>query len=109
VIAMVAVALFDYRRLEPLAGIIYVLTILALLAVYVVGQHVQGSERWFTLGPIQLQPSEFAVIALILAVASYCDRRTEQGLAWRDVFRLLIMAAIPIALVMGQPDLSSSC
>jgi rod shape determining protein RodA len=108
VIAMVAVALFDYRRLEPLAGIIYVLTILALLAVYVVGQHVQGSERWFTLGPIQLQPSEFAVIALILAVASYCDRRTEQGLAWRDVFRLLIMAAIPIALVMGQPDLGTA-
>jgi rod shape determining protein RodA len=57
---------------------------------------------------LQLQPSEFAVLALILAVASYCDKRTEEGLAWRDVFRLLIMAGLPIALVMFQPDLGTA-
>jgi rod shape determining protein RodA len=108
IIAMVVVALFDYRRLEPLAMVIYVLVVLSLLAVYVVGHHAQGSERWFNFGPIQLQPSEFAVVAVILAVASYCDKRTEEGLAWRDVFRLLILAAIPIVLVMGQPDLGTA-
>ena len=48
---MVAVALFDYRRLEPIAMLLYVLTVLALLGVFVVGSHVQGSERWFSLGP----------------------------------------------------------
>jgi rod shape determining protein RodA len=108
VITMVVVALFDYRRLEPLAMLIYVAIVISLLAVYVVGSHVQGSERWFNVGPIQLQPSEFAVLAVILAVASYCDKRTEEGLAWRDVFRLLILAAIPIVLVMGQPDLGTA-
>jgi rod shape determining protein RodA len=108
IIVMVAVALFDYRRLEPLAMVLYVLIVLALLAVYVVGSHVQGSERWFTVGPMQLQPSEFAVLAVILAVASYCDKRMDEGLAWRDVFRLLILAAIPIVLVMGQPDLGTA-
>jgi rod shape determining protein RodA len=108
VIAMVVVALFDYRRLEPFAMVIYWLTILALLGVYVVGHSAQGAARWFSLGPLQLQPSEFAVLALILAVASYCARREEDGLAWRDVFRLLILAAIPIVLVLKQPDLGTA-
>ncbi len=47
-------------------------------------------------------------MALILAVASYCARREEDGLAWRDVFRLLILAAIPIVLVLKQPDLGTA-
>jgi rod shape determining protein RodA len=108
VIAMVAVALLDYRRLEPLAMVLYGLSVLSLLAVFVVGGTAQGAARWFDLGPIQLQPSEFAVVALILAVAAYCDRRTEDGLAWKDVFKLLILAGIPIVLVMAQPDLGTA-
>ena len=108
VITMVVVALFDYRRLEPLATILYWLIVLALLGVFVVGSSAQGAARWFSVGPLQLQPSEFAVLALILAVASYCARRDEEGLAWRDVFRLLIMAGIPIVLVLLQPDLGTA-
>ncbi len=108
VITMVLVALFDYRRLEPLATVVYWLTVLALVGVFAVGSRAQGAARWFSLGPLQLQPSEFAVLALILAVASYCARRDEEGLAWRDVFRLLIMAGIPIVLVLLQPDLGTA-
>ena len=105
---MVAVALFDYRRLEPLATPIYIITLLALLGVFAVGSTANGAARWFTLGPLQLQPSEFAVIGLIIAIAAYCDRRTEEGLAWKDVFKLLIMAGIPIVLVLKQPDLGTA-
>ena len=107
-IIMVVVAVFDYRRLEPLTTLLYWLIILALLGVFVVGSSAQGAARWFSLGPLQLQPSEFAVLALILAIASYCARREEEGLAWRDVFRLLIMAGIPIVLVLLQPDLGTA-
>jgi rod shape determining protein RodA len=108
IVVMVAVALFDYRRLEPIANVLYGLIIVALLGVFVVGSSAQGAARWFTVGPLQLQPSEFAVLALILAVASYCDRRKDRGLAWSDVFRLLIMAGIPIVLVLLQPDLGTA-
>jgi rod shape determining protein RodA len=108
VITMVVVALIDYRRLEPLANILYWLIVVALLGVFAVGSSAQGAARWFSVGPLQLQPSEFAVLALILAVASYCARREEEGLAWRDVFRLLIMAGIPIFLVLLQPDLGTA-
>ena len=108
IITMVVVALIDYRRLEPIANILYWLIVLALLGVFAIGSSAQGAARWFSLGPLQLQPSEFAVLALILAVATYCARREEEGLAWRDVFRLLIMAGIPIALVLVQPDLGTA-
>ncbi len=108
VITMVVVALIDYRRIEPIANVLYWLIVLALLGVFVVGSSAQGAARWFSLGPLQLQPSEFAVLALILAIATYCARRDEEGLAWRDVFRLLIMAGIPIALVLIQPDLGTA-
>ena len=108
VIIMVVVAVFDYRRLEPLTTLLYWVIILALLGVFVVGSSAQGAARWFSVGPLQLQPSEFAVLALILAIASYCARRDEEGLAWRDVFRLLIMAGIPIVLVLLQPDLGTA-
>ena len=107
-ITMVVVALIDYRRFEPLATVLYWLIVMALMGVFVVGSSAQGAARWFSVGPIQLQPSEFAVLALILAVASYCQRRDEEGLAWRDVFRLLVMAGIPIVLVLLQPDLGTA-
>jgi rod shape determining protein RodA len=107
-VTMVVVAVFDYRRLEPLATLAYWLIVLALIGVFVVGSSAQGAARWFSVGPLQLQPSEFAVLALILAVASYCARRDADGLAWRDVFRLLIMAGIPIVLVLLQPDLGTA-
>jgi len=107
-ITMVVVAVFDYRRLEPVATLAYWLIVLALMGVFVVGSSAQGAARWFSFGPLQLQPSEFAVLALILAVASYCARRDADGLAWRDVFRLMIMAGIPIVLVLLQPDLGTA-
>jgi rod shape determining protein RodA len=108
VITMVVVALIDYRRIEPVANVLYWLIVIALMGVFVVGSSAQGAARWFSLGPLQLQPSEFAVLALILAVAAYCARREEEGLAWRDVFRLLIMSGIPIVLVLLQPDLGTA-
>ncbi len=105
---MVVFALFDYRRLEPIAIPLYALSVLSLLGVMAAGSHVQGSQRWFSIGIIQIQPSEFAVIGLIIAVAAYCDRRSEEGLAWKDVFKLLILSGIPIGLVLIQPDLGTA-
>ena len=107
ILAMVGFAVLDYRRLEQFAMLIYGLTLLALLAVFVVGHHTLGSQRWFSIAGQQIQPSEFAVLAVILAVATFCSRRNE-GLTWRDVFKVLLLAGIPIVLVMKQPDLGTA-
>ena len=109
VVVMGVVGLFDYRKLEALGMAIYGLSLFVLLAVMVphVGSHSPlGSARWFNLGPIQIQPSEFAVLGLIVAVATYCTRRPD-GLTWRDVVKVLVLGAVPIGLVMLQPDLGT--
>ncbi len=109
IVAMGLVGYFDYRKLEAFGMVVYGLSVLVLLAVMVphVGKHSPlGSERWFDLGPVQIQPSEFAVLGLVVAIATYCVRRPE-GLTWRDVVKVLALGAVPIALVMAQPDLGT--
>jgi len=109
VVAMIVMALIDYRQLEAVAMAIYGVSLFSLVLVLVphIGKSATGSQRWFNLGPLQLQPSEFAVMALILAVATYCSRRRD-GLTWSDLVRLLVMGGIPIVLVMKQPDLGTA-
>ena len=105
---MLVVSRIDYRRFEQIATPAYILSILSLLAVKSpLGSTALGSQRWFSFGPIQVQPSEFTVLAMILAIATYCERRPD-GLSMRDVRRLLLMAGVPIGLVFLQPDLGTA-
>ncbi|HEV3265226.1 MAG TPA: rod shape-determining protein RodA [Acidimicrobiales bacterium] len=106
VVVMVALTVFDYRRLEQVSTILYVGTLVALAGVYVAGKSAQGSQRWFPLGPFQIQPSEFATLTVIIAIATYCARRRE-GLEFKDLVRLLILAVVPIVIIIKQPDLGT--
>ncbi len=106
-VVMLVASRIDYRHYEVLATPFYVLSLLALLAVRFVGSTVLGSQRWFSFGPIQVQPSEFVVLAMILSIAVYCERRPD-GLVMRDVVRMLILGGIPIVLVFLQPDLGTA-
>lgn len=107
IVAMYVVSLIDYRRLEIVATPLYVLSLLSLAGVFVVGQKALGAQRWYSFGFFQVQPSEFTVLILVLAVATYCHRRPE-GLAMYDVWRILVMGAVPLALIVIQPDLGTS-
>ena len=65
-----------------------------------------GATRWIQLGGVQIQPSAFATLVLIVTVATFCARRPE-GLGRDDLFKVLALAAVPILLVVKQPDLGS--
>ncbi|HEX4246006.1 MAG TPA: rod shape-determining protein RodA [Acidimicrobiales bacterium] len=106
VLVMVAMTLFDYRRLEHVSTLIYLGTLFLLVAVLAIGSSAQGAQRWFPIGPFQLQPSQFATLAMIIAFSTYCARRPE-GLVFRDMVRLVLMAGIPIIIVIKQPDLGT--
>jgi rod shape determining protein RodA len=107
IIIMYVISLFDYRRFEVLATPLYVMSLLGLAGVFVVGQSSLGAQRWYNLGLIQIQPSEFTVLIIILAVATYAHRRPE-GLTMYDVVRLLVMAAVPLGMIVLQPDLGTA-
>jgi rod shape determining protein RodA len=107
VVAMYIVSLIDYRRLEIVTTPLYVCGLLGLLGVYVIGSSAQGALRWYSVGIFQIQPSEFTVLILILAIATFCQRRPD-GLTMYDVTRLLVMAAVPLLLIVVQPDLGTA-
>jgi rod shape determining protein RodA len=107
VVVMTIIAHIDYRRLEILATPLYVCSFFALAGVFVIGQSALGAQRWYSLGFVQIQPSEFTVLFIILAVATFCGRRSE-GLRMYDVVRLLLMAGAPLGLILLQPDLGTS-
>jgi len=62
IIVMYVVSLIDYRRLEILTTPFYVCSLLGLVGVYFVGQTALGAQRWYSLGILQVQPSEFTVL-----------------------------------------------
>jgi rod shape determining protein RodA len=104
---MVVVALVDYHWVEQWAYVVYGLVVLSLLAVLTHFGHVSlGAQRWFALGPLDVQPSEFATLALILVVAAYCSR--QETMFPRNILVVLVLAAVPILLVYKQPDLGTA-
>ena len=108
ILAMLGISRLNYRLLEQFATASYIIMIVMLLAVLSpFGSHALGAQRWFSLGFVQIQPSEFALLALILAVATYSARRPD-GLSLRDVSRLLLMAGFMMILILVQPDLGTT-
>lgn len=86
--------------------ILYVVNIALLVAVMVAGHSALGAQRWLSLGPIKLQPSEIAKLVVIFTLSSW--------LAWRpiksfwDNFLCVAIIAAPAFLVFKQPDLGTS-
>jgi rod shape determining protein RodA len=108
IVAMYVVSRIDSRRFEIASTPLYIFSLVALAGVFVVGQSALGAQRWYSFGSlIQIQPSEFTVLFLVLAIATFCARRPE-GLSMKDVMRLLVMAAVPLALIVKQPDLGTA-
>jgi rod shape determining protein RodA len=105
---MAVTALVDHRRVRALAPLLYAGSLALLVAVLSpLGTRVKGAQSWFSLGSLQVQPAELAKVATIVALAAYCaDRRHDLG--GRRLLGALVLAGIPLALVLAQPDLGSA-
>lgn len=86
--------------------ITYAITNASLIAVMIAGESSKGAQRWLALGPIQIQPSEFAKVAVIITLAALLHKDTASNL--NSLFRALAITAIPWGLVFIQPDLATS-
>ena len=108
-VGFAAAAALDYRRLERLAYPLFAAGVAALVLVLIVGKTVNGSRRWLELGAVSVQPSEFMKLLLILALARFLhDWPVAEGRALRQMVIPVVMTAVPVALVLRQPDLGTS-
>tara|TARA_Y100000588_G_scaffold335186_1_gene375210 strand:- start:105 stop:1247 length:1143 start_codon:yes stop_codon:yes gene_type:complete len=106
---MVLVAIIDIRFWLKLSYLVYGFNLSLLLIVEVLGSVGMGAQRWLDVGLFQFQPSETMKIALVMALARYFH-----GLETYDVRRIrflvvpLLLIAIPLILVLRQPDLGTA-
>ena len=111
-VIMLFLALTDYHKLMRCTGVIYLGCVAILLAIIVAGQFGgagTGARRWITLPVIgRFQPSEFVKIGLIIFFSWFLQRNQEKINNLRTLIIVGAFAAVPLLLIMKQPDLSTS-
>jgi|CXWL01.1.fsa_nt_gi rod shape determining protein RodA len=110
-LTVVLVAWVDYRLIQRLAVPIFVVNLLLLVAVKFVGHKAKGAESWLVLGPIRMQPAEFMKIGMVLMMAKYFHddfKPTEPSYGFLRLVVPSVLAVVPIALVLVQPDLGTA-
>jgi rod shape determining protein RodA len=109
----VGAAVTDHRRVRILAPVLYAASIVGLILVLVpgVGAVINGSRSWIQLPWMSVQPSEFAKLAVIVGMALLIAEKGEtnhrEEARTIDVAQALAVAAVPVILVMLQPDLGT--
>lgn len=97
-----------YRFFLNVSYFLYGLAIVLLVLVLLFGETYLGANRWLSIGPFQIQPSELCKIATILVLAQYLANRTVLSEQKRSFFVMLTVVAVPVGLILKQPDLGSA-
>ncbi|MHB1591577.1 MAG: rod shape-determining protein RodA [Sulfuricella sp.] len=105
-VAMWAVANVSPQHIARAALPVYALGLLLLVGVALFGDVSHGARRWLNIG-IRIQPSEMMKLAVPLTLAWYLDRR-EKTLNLKDFGVAVLMLAVPVGLIVKQPDLGTA-
>lgn len=106
-VVMAVVISIPYQDIIKPAPYLYAFNLLLLLVVLVKGHTALGASRWINVGPFQLQPSEFAKVFIIVALAVHLNNKKSMS-RWRDLISPILYTAVPMLLIMKQPDLGTS-
>ncbi|RXZ29309.1 rod shape-determining protein RodA [Fusobacterium necrophorum] len=108
-IVFVAFSLLDYHKYMKYDRYVYLFNVLMLLSVFVIGTRRLGAQRWIDLGPISIQPSEFAKIFLVLTLSSYMAKHSNERFEGFRSMMLSFLHMLPIFILIAlQPDLGTS-
>jgi len=107
-VIMVITAMIDYRYWGALSSVLFIVTFGSLAILFLVGGALFGSSRWFAVGPILIQPSEFAKITIILILANFFSQRIDQIKNPWIVLQSLAVTFLIVVWIILQPDLSTS-
>jgi rod shape determining protein RodA len=106
-IGLVLIFLFqfiDIKFFERYASILFLLSILSLLGLWVFGTVVSGARSWYAIGGFSLQPSEFAKVTVALALAKHLGGFNTRIDSVKDYTGAFVIIAIPALLTILQPD-----
>lgn len=107
-IALFFLLFHNYEDLARYHRLLYVVNLVLLAAVLVAGRESLGAQRWIQLGPFSFQPSEFAKLIIIITLAHFLANREGQLKTLRDLLPVFAYVAVPMLLILKQPDLGTS-
>ena len=108
-IVYIVVALIDYTKYAKYSLHIYIFNIMMLLSVLVIGSKRLGARRWIDLGPIALQPSEFAKLLLIFSFSSFLiNHYSDRYVGFKAMFHSFLHIFPIFFLIVIEPDLGTS-
>lgn len=96
----------DYSLIRRSSVILYVANLVSLSAVLIFGRTIFGSQRWFRVAGMNIQPSELAKIVMIIVLAHYLEKE-ERITEWKFLIPLALVGA-PMALILLQPDMGTT-
>lgn len=109
VIVYFVFSFIDYRKYGKYYKIIYILNILLLLSVYVIGHKRLGAQRWISVGPLTVQPSEFAKLLVVLTFSEVLSSKYRERFSGLKNMFFTGMYILPVFLLIAkQPDLGTS-
>ena len=101
-------AAIDYRLWTAIAQPMYLVAVVGLAFILTAGVVGFGSARWFNAAIILIQPSEITKIVMIVVMGSYIARHQHEISQVRVLTRSLALAAVPMLLILLQPNLSTA-
>jgi rod shape determining protein RodA len=108
IVIMWLAMMIDYHTLLGQVPLLYILSVITLIATFAVGTKVFGSRRWIGYGGLHLQVSEFVKLVIVLLVARYLTELKSERLELRDLLKLAGLVGLPMLLVLVQPDLGTA-
>lgn len=98
----------DYRQFASAAWFLYAVGLAMLVLVLFVGESAYGATRWLNLLGLQVQPSEFAKLSTLIALARYLTLPGTRLGAWKTLLVAGVIVGVPFLLIQAQPDLGTA-
>ncbi len=98
----------DYRNWQRWAWIAHIGVIVAILAVRFFFEAVKGSQRWIMIGPLRMQPTELAKLAVVISLARLLHDWDEMESTLSAMAPKIGLLVLPVLLIAWQPDLGSA-
>ena len=107
-LGLVVASRFPLRYMDNIAVPIFLFSLVLLALTLAIGPTIAGAQRWLALGPVKIQPSEFAKITYILVMAHLLGRTVDGGRKLLFTMGSLLVTLLPMALILREPDLGTS-
>ncbi len=105
---IIVILSIEAKFYQRFSSVMYAISLISLAGLFIFGSTIAGQTAWYVIGPVSLQPAEFAKAATALAIAKYVSGIQVNLKEFKHQIRIFIIICLPVLLVMLQPDAGSA-